>query len=251
MEVDAALLIAALPAVMLAGLSKGGFGSAFGMLATPVLALAVPPVQAAAIMLPLLLAGDAVGLLSWRGKMRWSVIAHTLPGAVAGIATGWATAAYVDDNLIRGAVGAIALTFGIQQFLAERLRRPGRNESAPRGGFWGFLAGYTSFVSHAGGPPFQAYVLPLKMDKELLSGTTVMFFAVVNAIKVAPYFLLGQFDARNLSVSALLLPAAIAAAIAGVWLVRRSPQTLVYNAAYLALVAVGAKLIADSIAASL
>jgi uncharacterized membrane protein YfcA len=78
-----------------------------------------------------------------------------------------------------------------------------------------------------------------------------MFFSVVNAIKVAPYFLLGQFDARNLSVSALLLPAAIAAAIAGVWLVRRSPQALVYNAAYLALVAVGAKLIADSIAASL
>lgn len=110
------------------------------------------------------------------------------------------------------------------------------------------IAGFTSFVSHAGGPPFQMYVLPLKLDKTLYAGTGVIFFAVVNAVKLPPYFALGQFSAANLMTSAMLIPLAPLATFAGAWLVKRVDQTLFYRITYAALIPVGLKLIWDGIA---
>jgi len=162
---------------------------------------------------------------------------------------GWATAAHVNEDVFRIAVGLIAVIFAVNQFLADRMKRPPSGENALYGNFWGTIAGYTSFLAHAGGPPFQAYALPLKMDKMYLAGTAAIFFAIVNAVKVVPYLALGQFSSENLHESALLVPVAIIGVLFGLWAVRRVSQVSFYNVTYAAMVLVGVKLLYDGITA--
>lgn len=238
----------AIPAVIITGLSKGGFGGGIAMLGTPLLALAVPPVTAAAIMLPVLLVMDAIGLWNYRGHVKWSIIQAMLPGAIAGIGIGWATAAYVPDSAIRILVGSIAIIFAIVQIVADYRRASPARENIWLAGFWSVIAGFTSFVSHAGGPPFQAYTLPLKLDKIIYAGTGVVFFAIVNAAKVAPYLVLGQFSTENLAQSLVLVPVAVFGVLLGIWLVHKVSQIVFYRITYAAMIIVGAKLASDGIA---
>ncbi|MFZ1814035.1 MAG: sulfite exporter TauE/SafE family protein [Rhizobiaceae bacterium] len=247
MTPDIAFYLLAIPAVVITGLSKGGFASGVGMLGTPLLALAVPPMTAAGIMLPILLVMDAIGLYSYRRTVNWPILAHMLPGAFVGIALGWATVSQVNEDVIRLLIGAIALIFAINQMVADYRGRSAGNQSAARATLWSTCAGYTSFVLHAGGPPFQAYVLPLKLDKLEYTGTSVVFFALVNAVKVIPYFLLGQFGTQNLYTSATLLPLAIASVWLGIWAVRRLSQQFFYKITYLAMILVGSKLVYDAL----
>src|SRR5664279_6382410 len=100
---------------------------------------------------------------------------------------------------------------------ALKVERPG----VPSGVLWGSLTGFTSFISHAGGPPFQVYVMPQGLAPRVFAGTSAILFAAINLLKVPPYFLLGQFDRANLVAAAWLTPLTIASAFAGVWLVRR------------------------------
>ena len=245
--VDPAFYAMAIPAVLITGLSKGGFGGGIAMLGTPMIALVVSPVKAAAIMLPVLIVMDMIGLWNYRTRASWTVLRAMLPGAFAGILLGWATAAYVSDDAVRILVGAIALVFAVAQILAEFRRAEPAAENTLRGSFWGLVAGFTSFVSHAGGPPFQAYTLPLKLDKLIFAGTGVVFFAIVNAAKVVPYFALGQFATDNLFQSLLLLPVAICGVFLGIWTVRRVSQKIFYWVTYAAMILVGAKLIHDGV----
>lgn len=241
----------AVPAVLIAGMSKGGLGGAIGMLTTPLVALATDPLRAAAIMLPVLIVMDAISLYSWRRHVRWSVLRSVLPGAFVGLALGWATAATVPEAAIRALVGAIAVVFALNQIFADWRQRQAKPENLARASAWGLVAGYTSFVSHAGGPPFQAYVLPLKMDKLLFAGTSAVFFAVVNLAKVVPYIALGQFKTDNLLLSAKLVPLAIFGVLLGVWTVRRVSQQLFYRITYAAMLIIGVKLIWDGAGALL
>ena len=237
--------LAAIPAVLITGISKGGFANGLGVIGVPLMALAVDPLRAAAIMLPVLIAMDAVSLVSWRRHVQWSVIRYMLPGGFAGLGLGWATAAFVPEPMVRILVGVIAIAFAVSRVLADRRQTPARPESMVRASIWGTIAGYTSFVSHAGGPPYQAYTLPLRMDKLLFAGTSVVFFAVLNAAKVVPYLALGQFDRANLLASLSLLPLAVIGVRIGVWAVRRVSQGVFYNVTYAALVLVGCKLVWD------
>jgi hypothetical protein len=242
-------LLAAIPAVVLIGLSKGGFASGIGMLGTPLVALVASPVEAAAILLPVLLAMDAVGLWTWRSLCTWRVVRQMLPGALLGTLFGWATAAMVSDAVIRILLGVISITFAFNQMAAGWLKRRPARESAVKANLWGALAGYTSFVAHAGAPPFQAYVLPLGVDRLAFAGTSAVFFAIVNVAKVPPYFALGQFTADNLLRSFVLAPFAIAGTLAGVWLVHRVSDRFFFGLTYAAMLVVGAKLIIDGAAA--
>ncbi|MCB1429037.1 MAG: sulfite exporter TauE/SafE family protein [Nitratireductor sp.] len=251
MPIDMYFYGLAIPAVMITGLSKGGFGGGIAMLGTPLLALAVSPVKAAAIMLPVLIFMDVIGLVSYRGNARWSVFRQMLPGAIAGIALGWATAAWVDDNMIRILVGAIAISFALNQIFADWKKLGARAENRIAAGLWGIVTGFTSFVSHAGGPPFQAYVLPLKLDKVQFAGTGIVLFSVINAVKVAPYLALGQFSTENLYLSATLLPIALLGVLAGVWLVRRVSQDVFYKITYAAMIIVGTRLVHTGVTALL
>jgi uncharacterized membrane protein YfcA len=237
---------AAVPAVVLVGLSKGGLGGAMALIGVPLMALVVPPVQAAAILLPILIVMDMVSLWTWRGERDTVTLKLMLPGAMLGIALGWLTAAIVTAGAVRLIVGLVALAF-FSRWLFQKLaaREPQREHSPIRGALWGAVSGFTSFVAHAGGPPYQVYALPLKQRPALYVGTSVIFFAVVNAVKLVPYFALGQFDATNLSASAMLMPVAPLATLAGAWLVRRLKPEVFYVFMYSMILIVGLKLVFD------
>ncbi|TVS01445.1 MAG: sulfite exporter TauE/SafE family protein [Rhodobacteraceae bacterium] len=231
-------------ATILVGLSKGGLGGAFALMGVPILSLVMPPLQAAALLLPLLLMMDAISLWTWRGWWDHRTLAHLLPGAMLGIAIGGLTAAFTSEALVRLIVGLVALGFVARMVLA-RSGGAAQGQSHLRGGFWGASAGFTSFVAHAGGPPFQVYVLPLRFDPKVFTGTSVLFFAVVNAVKVIPYAALGQFDRDILLTAAIMLPVAAMATIAGAWVVKRMRAEIFYPFMYAMIVLVGLRLVWD------
>lgn len=244
----AGTLAAALVAVVLVGLSKGGLGGAMALMGVPLMALAIPPVQAAGILLPILIAMDAVSLWAWRGTYEARTLRLMLPGAMVGIGIGWATAALVSDAMVRLIVGLIAVLF-VARWLW--LRTGGRD--APHGhrpalaALWSTVAGYTSFVAHAGGPPYQVYTMPLRREPKVYTGTSVIFFAVVNVVKLVPYAALGQLAAHNLATSAVLMPVAGVATLAGAWVVRRMRPEVFYPFMYTMVALVASKLIWDGL----
>jgi hypothetical protein len=237
----------AIPAVLVMGVSKGGFGSGLGIMATPMVALAVPTPQAAAIMLPILLVMDATGLLAYRGTFQRRNLGLLLAGGVAGIALGALTFRYFGEALIRVLLGAMAISFVAHRLRLGGTAAPAETPSRAKGLFWSTVSGLTSTIAHAGGPPLSVYLLPQKLDKAILVGTTVVFFAVINVVKLVPYFWLGLFDARNLATSLVLAPLAPLGIWLGVRLMRRLSQALFYRIAYAMLVAVGAKLLWDGL----
>jgi len=251
MMTDPFFYAAAIPAVIMVGLSKGGFGGAMALLGVPLMALAVSPVQAAAILLPILIVMDIVSLWTWRSQKDNRTLTIMVPGALIGITLGWATAAWVTVPMIRLVVGAVALWF-VWRYLVQRIataRTGGEEKPLPhntaKGMFWGTLAGFTSFVSHAGGPPYQIYALPLRQDPKTYTGTSVRFFAIINAIKLVPYFALGQFDSTNLSTSLVLAPLAPVATLAGAFIVRRMKPDIFYPFMYFMVLLAALKLIWD------
>lgn len=203
-----AFWLLAIAATLLVGMSKAGFGGAAGSLGVPLMALVVAPPFAAAVMLPILLAIDAIGLVVFRGRADAANLRIILPGAMLGIALGWLTFGHVDARWIKLLIGIEALLFALDRFRAAR-RAEIAVSPAPTVGpgiFWSALSGFTSFVSHAGGPPIMQYLMPQNMDKMRLVGTTVIFFSVVNFSKLGPYAQLGLLDLSNLGVSLLLAP---------------------------------------------
>ncbi len=244
MDGDFGLWAAATAAVALMGLSKGGF-SGLSVLSMPLMALAVSPVTAAAVMLPILIVQDVVSVAAYRRDADWRLLAILLPGAVVGVALGYLFAARIDEAAVRLAVGLIAVGFCLRAWTARGARREAPPRRVGPGLFWGVVAGFTSFVSHAGAPPFQVYVLPLRLAPRVYAGTNTMFFAAANLIKVLPYALLGQFGAANLAFSARLFPVAIVSTLAGVWLVRRVPAAPFYRIILVLTFLVGCKLVWD------
>ncbi|MGD0642920.1 MAG: sulfite exporter TauE/SafE family protein [Roseiarcus sp.] len=244
---DWTFYLAAIPAVVLLGLSKGGF-SGLSTLAMPLLVLAIPPVQAAAIVLPILIVQDWVSVWAFRRDFNTRNLVILIPSALIGIAAGWLLAARVNESAVKLAVGLISVGFVVFMLLRDRLKGDAvaRANVAP-GVFWGALAGFTSFVSHAGAPPLMVYVMPQKLSPRDFAGTATMFFAAVNLLKVPPYFLLGQFSRDNLTTSASLFPLAIFATFAGVWLVRRVSADRFYNIVLVLTFLIGLKLSYDAI----
>ncbi len=233
--------VVAFPAVIFLGLSKGGFAGV-GTAATPLLALYLPPLEAAALLLPVLITQDLISIYVYRRDWDAKNLKIMLPGAVAGMAVGWLTASHVSDNTVRVIVGVVGMAFVANVWLRKPSTEP-RTMSSASGAFWGGVSGFTSFMTQGGGPPFQVYVLPQRLPKLTLVGTTTIFFAVVNALKIGPYFALGQFTTENFATSVALLPVAVGANFAGVWLVRRTPTGLFYQIAYVLLFAISVALL--------
>lgn len=245
MITDPLFYAAALPAIAIIGLSKGGFLSGLAILGVPLLSLVISPVQAAGILLPILIAMDAVGVWAYRKSFDWPNLKIMMPAAAAGIGIGWLTAAYVSDAHVRLIVGVIAFAFTVDYWVG---RRPATGSHVPnraKGSIWSALAGFTSFVSHAGSPPAQMYLLPQRLPKLIYAGTMALLFAMINLVKVPPYFLLGQFSPENLRTTAVLLPLAPLTMLAGIWLVRRVRQEPFYRVAYACLLVVSLKLMWD------
>lgn len=233
---------------MLLGLGKGGFAGA-GSLSLPMIALVIDPVLAAAILLPILIVQDAVSVWAFRRNVDWRVIRWTLPGAAAGIGLGWLFSARVSAEGVLAMVGAISILFGAWRLWLERRGPVAARPMVP--GFaasMGVASGFTSHVAHAGAPPFQLVVMPMKLARDTLVGTTAVFFALVNWFKVPGYIALGQFGPAALTTAAALMPVAIASTLTGVWLVRRIPHEPFERAIYYLMIAVGIKLVWDGLA---
>ena len=197
---DPLFYLLCIPAVLALGLGKGGFAGV-GMISTPLLALTMPPLQAAAILLPILLIQDAISV--WFYRREWSAwnLKVLLPGSVVGVGLAWLFAAYVANAYVEIAVGVTGVASRSTPGSA-RCRREPRRPSVPVGTLWGLLAGFTSTIIQVGAPPYQVHILPQQLDKLTLIGTTIIFFALVNVMKVVPYFALGHFSPRTLATSA-------------------------------------------------
>ncbi len=237
----------ACPAILIAAISKGGFGGGVVVLAVPLMSLAVPPQQAAAVMLPVLMAIDVMAVWVYRKSFDGSHLKIILPASVIGIALGWAGFGLLDVSTIRLLLGIIALAFSLDYWFQFRPRKVPKGPDKLRGGFWAALAGFTSFVAHAGGPPLNVYMLAQGLEKRVFVGTVAIFFAGVNWMKLVPYALLGQFNTENLTTSLVLLPLAPVGVWIGLWLQKRVSDKAFYGVCYSLLLITGIKLAWDGV----
>jgi uncharacterized membrane protein YfcA len=216
--------IAAL-ALILVGIGKAGFGGGVGIVATPLLALVVPVSDAAALLLPLLIVADMFAINHYRTRFDRESIKIMLPGAALGIAIGSFFFGYFSNNerALQIVIGVLALVFVFFQLGraailgAASKREPHRVE----GTFWGTIAGFTSTLAHAGGPPAVVYLLPLKLPKDVFVGTTVILFAAINLIKLIPYYFLGLLKVGNLTTILVISPLAFLGIRLGIYLNQR------------------------------
>jgi uncharacterized membrane protein YfcA len=239
----------AIPVVILTGISKTGFPGVFAGMSVPVLSLVISPVQAAAIMLPVLCIIDLWGLSAYRGVWDRQNMKILITGATVGIAVGGFTFGVLSDDAVKLITGAIAVLFGLNNLFGwARRPRPATQASWARGLPWSALSGFTSTIAHAGGPPAYVYLIPQRMERALYVGTTVWFFSYVNWAKLVPYGLLGQLAGANL-VTALALTPLVPI---GVWLgkvlqTRVKNDVIFYKICYWAMLATGIKLLWDAI----
>ena len=243
---DPAFYAVAIPAVLMMGLAKSGFGAGFGALAVPLMALAIPVPQAAAIMLPLLAIMDALGLAAFLRDFDRSLIRLLLPAGLIGTLVGTLLFGALSSATVAAVVGALTLAF-----VAVRVLWPPRADAPPPPRWLGFVlgttSGFTSFVAHAGGPPVAFYLLPLRLAPVAFTATTAVFFAAVNTSKWIPYAWLGLIDGTNMLTALVLAPIAPVGVWLGVKFVRRVPQKLFYRLFDLSMLATGAKLLWDGL----
>ena len=249
MELDVTFFAYAIPAVLFMGVSKGGFGSGAGFAATPLLALVMEPAQAVGLMLPLLMLMDVTGLKPWWRKWNWPRARVLMAGSIPGVVLGALFFRAVSADGIRLLVGLIAIGFVAwsiarsRGWLAQSTRLPG----TASGLFWGMMTGFTSFVSHAGGPPASMYMLGCRLDKTAYQATSVIVFWWVNLVKFLPYAALGMFTAQSLRADLMLAPVAVAGVMLGVWANRVIAQTWYFRLTYALLLVTGSKLVFDAL----
>lgn len=241
---DPVVLIAALVAVLIMGMAKGGFAG-LGALATPILALVMPPTTAAALLLPILIVQDAVSVWSFRRTWdRW-IVAWMLPGSALGVALAALFAATVDEARIMLLLGAITTAFGLYRLWLERGGRTVAASDSPGwvGALFGVASGFTSQIAHAGGPPFQMWVAPRRLPHAVFVGTTSVTFAATNLLKVPSFIALGALTHDVLVAAALLVPFAVVSTFVAVWVIRRIDPSRFYALIYVLMVLLGGKLI--------
>ncbi|MFO7856820.1 MAG: sulfite exporter TauE/SafE family protein [Paracoccaceae bacterium] len=248
---DPLFLAAAIPAVLLAGISKGGFGAGAGFAATPLLLLVASPEVAVGLMLPLLMVMDLTGLRAWRGRWNLAEARPMMIGAIPGIALGAAFFWVVPEAAVRLLIGLIALGFVAFQLAQARGWGPrpdpaaARRPAPLRAGFWGGVAGFTSFASHAGGPPAAVHLLTRPLSKGEYQATTVILFWWVNVVKLGPYWAVGLFDEGQITAALWLAPVAVIGMLLGVWAHDRVPAHLYFGLIRVMLAITGAKLVWD------
>jgi uncharacterized membrane protein YfcA len=245
--VDGHYWIAAVAASFV-GLSKGGLPS-ISMLAVPLLSLFMSPVQAAALLLPIYVISDGFGVYLYRHDFSRINLRILIPAGIFGVWLGWLTAHMVSERVITFLIGALGVAFCLNVWLRKQHFGPPAPAHIGKGVFWGSLAGFTSFISHAGGPPFQMFMLPQRLSKAEFAGTATILFAVINLAKIAPYQDLRPYSYSTLHSAALLTPFALVGAVAGAWLTRRIADAWFYRLVQTSLFCVSIKLVIDAVVA--
>jgi uncharacterized membrane protein YfcA len=242
---DSYFFLAAL-AALLVGLSKGGLPSV-GMLGVPLLSLVMSPVLAATLLLPIFVISDVAGVYLYRRDFSAVNLRVLIPAGVCGVVVGWLTASMVSDRAITFLIGAMGVAFCLNVWLRKQANSVARAAHPLKGWFWGTIAGFTSFISHAGAPPFQIYMLPQKLPKATFAGTATILFAVINAAKILPYQALRPYSTETLWSAAGLVPFALMGAVAGAWLTRRMADVWFFRIVQASLFLVSLKLLADAL----
>lgn len=242
---DPHFYLIAIPVVLLSGISKTGIPGLFGGMAVPLLSLVISPLQAAAIMLPILCFIDLFGLRSFRGVYDRPNMPILLTGLAIGVVIGILIFGMVRQDVLRLVIGSIAIVFALNNIFGWAKNRPATRTSWPRGVFWSSLSGITSFLAHAGSAPVMAYLLPLRLDKRIYVGTTVWFFFASNYAKIVPYYFLGQLDSSNFVTALVLLPLVPVGVWLGVRVQGKLNDQVFYQISYWALLGIGVKLFYD------
>ena len=238
--------LAAIPAVMLYGIAKGGFAGPLAILGVPLMSLVISPIQAAAIMLPILCIQDLIAVYFYRKKFHFENLKNLIPGALFGIIMGFFWFRYLTESNIRLLIGLMALGFVISYCL----KSDGIKKSTPskiKGTFWGSISGFTSFGIHAGGLPFNVYMLPQRLDQRVYAGSAALFFCLMNYAKLYPYYLLDQLRVENLYTSLVLVIFAPIGFFIGYFLTHKVNEKIYYGMAYFGLFMIGLKLTYDGI----
>lgn len=237
-------------AALLAGVSKGGFGGSLGLASSAILAMVVEPGVALAVMLPVLMAIDVAAVRAFWGRWHAPSATAILTGAMPGLALGAALFFVVSADGIRVLIGVMAVGFPVFRLALARGWIAPRPTGFDRRKGWvaGAAVGFTSFVAHAGGPPFAMFMLGQGgIGKTEYHATSVIIFWVVNALKAAIYAVMGLFTLSLLGWSAALIPFALA----GTWIGVRAhgviPERAFFAVAYTALVLTGLKLLWDGV----
>jgi uncharacterized membrane protein YfcA len=247
MLTDPLFYLVSVPAVMLYGIAKGGFAGPAAILAVPLMALVMSPTLAAGILLPILVLMDALVVRTYWGRFDRTALVILLPPAMLGVLLGYLAADVMNDDHMRIIVGALAMLFGLQN-LFQFGSSASRAHNRVSGSLFGAVAGFTSFSIHAGGPPLTMYLMPRRLDPLLYAGTAGLFFAVVNFVKLAPYYSLGQLGLDNLALSLVLMPLAPLGVKIGHALALRSDPQFYYRVISFFLVIVGARLLWTALA---
>lgn len=241
---DPFFYLVAIPAVLLLGISKSGFGAGFGSLAVPMMALAVTVPQAAAMLMPVLLLMDLMSVAAFRRHFDLKLLRFLLPFGLLGTVLGTLLFKVLDARLVAGIVGVFTLLF-----LAQRLLFPPKPDSPHPPKWLGAIltatSGFTSFTAHAGGPPIGAYVIPMRLPPLVFTATMAAFFFIINLSKWIPYAWLGLLDTRNMATSLALLPFAPIGVVVGVRLAHRIKPILFYRLLYAGMFLTGCKLVWD------
>lgn len=232
-------------AVLIVGISKGGFGGGLAIVAVPIMSLAIDPILAAAIVLPILCVMDLISVKAYWKQWDPQLVKSMIPAAALGIVLGGLSFHYFNAGMIRLLLGVLAVSFTLNYWFKREV--PKKKPNTYLGWFWASLTGFTSFIAHAGGPPMSAYLLPLRLNKSVFQGTCVLLFTLINYMKLIPYFWLGQLNNDNLWTSLILLPLAFVGVFMGIKLHKRISEKLFYQLTYLFLFVTGLKLLWDGI----
>lgn len=249
MITDISFYLLAIPALLIVGISKGGFGGGIGLVAVPMMSLAISPITAAAIMLPILILMDLFALRGFKSRFDKTLLWQIFPASLVGVVVGAFSFRLLSESDIKLMIAVLTLLFCADA--ARKALRKRVVSAKKKTGFmptiWCFLAGFTSFSVHAGGPALSFYLLPLRLDKTLFVSTSIAFFTFINLIKVVPYVSLGLFTRETLMTALVLAPLAPIGIWLGLWLHKRIEDRLFYNLCYIFLFITGLKLGYDAL----
>lgn len=238
-------------AVIITGISKGGFSGAFGIIAVPLISLETDPIKAAAIMLPILCIMDIFTVQKFWKKWNSSQLLRCIPPAVVGVIIGGLTASWFSEDWLKVLVGIVAIGFSINSWPRKNRAKPLTPLGTWAANFWCTLGGFTSFIAHAGGPPMSVYLLRAKLEKTDYVATAAVIFATINAVKLIPYALLGEFDTKTVLMSLSFAPLAYLGVQLGAWLHYRLSSALFFKCMFGFLFLTGLKLTFDGLSSIL
>ncbi|MDG3086207.1 sulfite exporter TauE/SafE family protein [Vibrio hannami] len=244
MITDPLFYLTAVPAVLIYGIGKGGLGGALGIIAVPLMALTTSPIEAAAILLPLLFFMDIIAIWHHAKNCDYQQLMVMLPPAVVGIAIAGYFLSVTPEYGLEILIGVLSILFSLQYVLSNKPKKaPGKRQ----GYFWSLLSGFSSTTIHAGGGPISIYLLPQGLGKMQVIGTMAVLFGSMNFFKLIPYIWLGKMNITNLSTSLALFPVAPVGVMLGVWMLNRVSQKKLYQLCYFFLFISGIKLLWDGV----